>query len=99
MGTDYWEDVLKVDCGKRAVDFFFKKVESLDLSDAELNAFREESAIPRQFLLLISMVYEKLELITDPMERRRGNELRIVIRHTLNFHNRCVDNKNAGVEQ
>ena len=99
MGTDYWEDILKVDCDKRASDYFFKEAGRLDLSDVELNMFRKRSAIPRQFLLYIDMVYEKLKLVTDPMERRRGNKLRIVIDETLSFHNRCVSNKNAGVKQ
>ena len=90
MGTDYWEDIIKVDCDKRASDYFFKEAERLDLSDVELNMFREHSARPRNLLLYILKVDEKLKLVTDPMERRRGNDLRRVIGLTLDMHNRCL---------
>jgi hypothetical protein len=36
------------------------------------------------------MVDEKLKLVTDPMERRRGNDLRRVIGLTLDMHKRCL---------
>ena len=90
MGTVYWEDIIKVDCDKRASDYFFKEAERLDLSDVELNMFREHSARPRHLLLYILKVDEKLKLVTDPMERRRGNDLRRVIGLTLDMHKRCL---------
>ena len=90
MGTDYWEDIIKVDCDKRASDYFFKEAERLDLSDVELNMFREHSARRRHLLLDILKVDEKLKLVTDPMERRRGNDLRRVIGLTLDMHKRCL---------
>ena len=90
MGTDYWEDIIKVDCDKRASDYFFKEAERLDLSDVELNMFREHSARTRHLFLYILKVDEKLKLVTDPMERRRGNDLRRVIGLTLDMHKRCL---------